>query len=172
MHCVALGFLWLLVGQQAAPPPPEPQRQAQLPPAAEQPVSFDQLPFSLDQIRDLLKQEPSPNLLRAGVHFRVEIHGRRFTFPDFKDSLDFRGEPIPPHGLYHYEFLQMVTPPEFRASTLIGGPDMLAAGRSLVASITQAWREREERKIHEEVLRELAAIKQQQQQQQDRDPKR
>ncbi len=143
-----------LAGQEQ-PPTARPAGQQQEPSPQGTPPSADQLPVSIDHIRKELQSAPPPPLLQSGLHFKVEVHAREFTWPDFKDSLDFRGEPVPPGGIYHYEFLHMVTPPEFQSPAAVVGVDP----GSIVNAIRQAWHDAAERRAREEVQRELEALK-------------
>ncbi len=130
--------------------------QEQGPAAQTSSGSADQLPVSVERIRKGLEATPPPPLIRSGLLFKVEVHGRDFVFPDFKDSLRFRREPIPPGGIYHYEFLRMVNPPEFQATPLVSyGFDPAI----IVHAIRQAWHDAAERRAREEVQRELEALK-------------
>ena len=58
----------------------------------------------------------------------------------------------------HYEFLQLVTPEAFRASTVPAGVDLLGPARSLVGSIRAARRKRAEDAIRRRIKEELAAL--------------
>jgi hypothetical protein len=64
--------------------------------------------------------------------------------------------------LYHFEFLQMVTPEEFRSGTLYAANlfeiDVAPVARRLADEIREAWRRRNEARARKEVddaLRQL-----------------
>jgi hypothetical protein len=59
----------------------------------------------------------------------------------------------------HYEYLDLVTPDEFRASTLYsGGADLLGPAQGLLSGFRQWQRRREEEAVRRRIKEELAAL--------------
>lgn len=131
---------WTLVALLAAAQAPE-ARAAQAPgsaagpaPAAAQPQAAEPatLPVSIDRIREALSHEPTirPNDVPM---YRVEVIG---TMPSLEVMLGKEfwkgGAARTPGGavMTHQEFLNMVTPPEFR------GPALFTPGEALTVAAT------------------------------------
>jgi hypothetical protein len=64
----------------------------------------------------------------------------------------------PPRGLYHHEFLDTVTPDEFKSGMLFPGVDVLGPATSLVNSLKSAHRRRQQEKIRKQIEEELRQL--------------
>jgi len=80
-------------------------------PAAATPEDGPHVAVSLDHIRERL-EKPAPLTIRfeAQPDFRTEVIEQQ-KLDDFIKSLDFRGGPVPPGGLYQYEQQRQVFNP-------------------------------------------------------------
>ena len=117
----------------------------------------------MERIRRELAEPPAivvaTPLPRKGVVFRTTVFGRK---PDQPIWADLSGVPAyvrPPFPSYHFEFLQQVTPEEFRSATLypIGIPvDQVVD--FLVKDIKAANRKKREANAREEVRRALEEL--------------
>jgi hypothetical protein len=77
----------------------------------------------LERIRKALAESPAiivlaPSVRREGLVFRVRVHGSIFDHPIWQELSFVPSYVRPGMPLYHYEFLQQVTPEDFRAGTL------------------------------------------------------
>jgi hypothetical protein len=118
----------------------------------------------LDRIRQALIQAPAisipaePDETGKPV-FRVRVQAWAFTYKPWEEPQ--KGVPSyirPSMPLAHYEFLQMVTPEAFRASTLY--PGMIGVTIDLDAMVRRLrnrHHEAEERRAAEEVRRDFEA---------------
>src|SRR5207249_9248524 len=72
------------------------------------------LPVSLDKIRGALQRSWTPPKLLNGLTdtptFRMEIRARQ-KIDELLSTLDFKGGPTPPGGVYGYEQQRLVFPP-------------------------------------------------------------
>jgi hypothetical protein len=110
----------------------------------------------MERIRRELAEPPAivvaTPLPREGVVFRTTVFGRK---PDKPIWADLSGVPAyvrPPFPSCHFEFLQQVTPEEFRSATLypVGVP-LVPLIDSLVKGIKSADRQRRSSRAREEV---------------------
>ena len=131
---------------------------AQSPPVAEAAETA-----RLDRIRRALAEAPAITVLPAtrteGTVFRITVFGRK---PDRSLWVDWSVVPSyvrPPMPAYHFEFLEQVTPEEFRASTLypVGIPVLPTVG-FLARQIKAANRKRQEANAKEEVRKALEEL--------------
>jgi hypothetical protein len=91
-------------------------------PAAGQPATStaprddDPAPVSLDRIRRELQRaaETKVPLSDPQLRFYVEVFGKAPRFDQVFEGFDLRHGPVPRAGVTHQEFLQQVTPPEYR----------------------------------------------------------
>src|SRR4051794_23764594 len=76
----------------------------------------------LARIREALTETPAIALpepaVREGLVFRVTVHAPALEKPMWEDWSNVPSYIRPNMPLYHYEFMQMVTPEEFRAGTM------------------------------------------------------
>ena len=118
----------------------------------------------LERIRRALAEPPAvtiaPPVRRDGLVFRVTVHAPQPEKPMWDDWSNVPSYIRPNMPLYHYEFLQQVTPEAFRAGTFatVGLPigtllELLGKQISIAHRKSQEERAREEvRKALEEVL--------------------
>lgn len=119
----------------------------------------------LERIRRALAETPAITIEPATASdgrlvFRVQIRHRQLP-PLWTPSYPVPSYIRPSYPLYHYDFLQMVTPEGFRASTLYPGSVGFPVGTwsgSLVKQIKEARRKAQEQAAREEVRQELAEV--------------
>jgi hypothetical protein len=124
---------------------------------------------------DLLKLDIPSNLPAGSTRYRVEVKAYSFKLPTLAESLHIPWAPTPPGGLYNYEIMQMITPPEVRGSAPFTNGEMAwVAATSLLSALAmrevtsayrgfqRSWRTWQEEQAHEEVERELAEFLRQQ----------
>lgn len=168
-------------GPVAAPaqPPQKPASQKRTAPGA---ITPDEA-ASLERIKTAIAKGPgldlgpiptpdSPETTADGKPiYRSRAEATLFKMPDFKETLKFGFEPIPPGGRDLYEFNRLVTPPEFRGVAMFTNQEVLKvmalalrnalalkAIRWTAAQTFEVLHERELQKIREEIRTELAAI--------------
>lgn len=89
------------------------------------------LPVSLERIQQALSRPPAIKPSTTRPVFRVEVFARKPTVADILGPDYLRG-PVPAGGMTHREFLNMVTPVEFRGmSVFTGGEALTVAATSL-----------------------------------------
>lgn len=106
---------------------------------------------------------PAPSERREGPVFRVTVHGSKSDRPIWQELSSVPSYIRPPMPIYHYEFLQQVTPEAFRAGTLypVGLP-IVPLLEFLGKRIRIAQRKTAEARAREEVrlaLEELLACR-------------
>jgi hypothetical protein len=158
--------LFLLLQQPAAPAattarqqPPAQQGQNQLTP--------EDLPVSLDRIQRALSAPPAITLKEQHPVFRLEVFGRKPTLEDVLGEKFWLG-PTPYGGMTHQEFLDMVTPKEFRPYAGFTGKDLVAetalalaqtwALKAAIRKFQDAKEDREREAARKEVMDALAAL--------------
>ena len=99
--------------------------------SAEQNGSVD-LPVSLERIHEAISRPPAIKPSTNRPVFRVEVFARNPTIEDILGPDYLRG-PVPNAGMTHQEFLNMVTPDEFRGMAMFTNKEaMTIAATSLV----------------------------------------
>jgi hypothetical protein len=158
--------LFLLLQQPAAPAattarqqPPAQQGQNQLTP--------EDLPVSLDRIQRALSAPPAITLKEQHPVFRLEVFGRKPTLEDVLGEKFWLG-PTPYGGMTHQEFLDMVTPKEFRPYAGFTGKYLVAetalalaqtwALKAAIRKFQDAKEDREREAARKEVMDALAAL--------------
>jgi hypothetical protein len=149
----------------ATPPAPaEPKPAAQAPQAQ---VDAESLPVSVDRIQRALAQTPRIRPSEVTPVFRVEVLGK---LPPIEVLLgaDYLVGKTPAAGMTHQEFLNMVTPPEFRGTAMFtqGEAMTIMATATLlqwtlqkaVQKYRDATRESEREAARKEVEEALAAL--------------
>jgi hypothetical protein len=127
--------------------------------AAAQPAPGPDLP----RIREALIDTPAIALpapaMREGLIFRVTIHAPMPQKPMWEDWSNVPSYIRPNMPLYHYEFMQMVTPEQFRGGTMntVGIPVGLLI-EMLAKHTKTAHRKTEEEKARDEVRQALAEV--------------
>lgn len=102
--------------------PPATERRAE--------ASVD-LPVSLDKIQRALSRPQAIKTSSDRPVFRVEIFARKPTVEDILGP-DYLVGPVPYGGMTHNEFLNMVTPPEFRGMGVFTGKEALTVAATSV----------------------------------------
>lgn len=78
-------------------------------------LKAEDLPVSLERIqRKLAQAPPSPAGSALKIQYYVEVYGRAPTI-DLFANFDLEKGPVPYGGPTHSDFLQLVTPQEFRS---------------------------------------------------------
>lgn len=99
-------------------------------PQTEQPKQTIELPVSLDRIQEAISRPPAFKPATDRPVFRVEVFARKPTVEDILGRDYLRG-PVPASGgMSHREFLDMVTPVEYR------GMSMFSNGEAITLSVT------------------------------------
>ena len=113
------------------------------------------LPVSLDRIREALERSPVERLkiVEHKADYRVVITERQ-RWQELLATLDFRGGPVPPGGLYAFEQRMRNSPQS--ASQPIISIDVLPIARSLGSAFMNAKRSRAEASARGEVSRTIA----------------
>jgi hypothetical protein len=148
-----IGFL-LAQGTPVEPPLPQ-QGQSEPAPAPDSP--------QLARIRKALEQ-PAPIATAAAAEhsdkpvFRLTVRGWKLP-PPWEDWTPVPSYVRPGYPLYHYDFLQMVTPEAFRASTLYPGMNLWPFFQSVAKSADAASRRKQEAAAREEVGEALQDLK-------------
>jgi len=120
---------------------------------------------NMERIRRQLAETPAivvpPSLPRDGLVFRGTAHGRKPDTPAWADRSGVPPYVRAPFPSYHFQFLQQVTPEEFRAGTLYPGAIGLPIGTLidlLVRDVKLAHRKRQETRAREEVRKALEEL--------------
>lgn len=131
---------WALVGVLAAgqsgsngsapKPPAEPQSAAQT-----VKVDTEALPVSVDRIQRRLAKTPQIRPSEVTPVFRVEVIGE---LPPIEVLLgpDYLVGKTPAAGMTHQEFLDMVTPPEFRGTAMFTQKEAITV---MATSVALQW---------------------------------
>jgi hypothetical protein len=110
-------FFALLIGglplpQNSAAVDPQPPKQTTEPAPA---VNADELPVSIEHIQRALNRPPAIRISEQRTIFRVEVFGNKPTIEEILGRDYLKGPtPAPAGGMTHQEFLNLVTPEEFR----------------------------------------------------------
>jgi hypothetical protein len=133
---------------------------------AVQPAPADELPVSVERIQQALAKPEPDKAIKIPPVFRVTVEGRSKS-PFLLAPWDLANDTLvpawvrPKMPIYHYEFLMMVTPEEFRAGMLFSASisNLLEpVARRLADEIQEAWQRRKEGRARKEVddaLRQL-----------------
>lgn len=108
----------------------------------------------LERIRKAVEEQPA--IVVAGNFdkpvFRVTIQGWKFDHAMWEEP----PAPRPSTSIYHYEFLEMVTPEAFRASTLYPGSIGVPIG-AIIDALGKKIRAARHRRAEEQARTEVAA---------------
>lgn len=162
LHTLALIGI-LVAAQQPAQPPEPPATQ----PKAQTGIEGVNLGVSLNRIQEAVQRPPAILPETSRPVFRIEILERKPTLEEILGSDYLRG-PVPAAGLSHQEFLNMVTPEEFRGMAMFTNKEaMTIAATSLalqwallkaVDTLKQARTERAKEAARQEVAEAMRAI--------------
>jgi hypothetical protein len=115
----------------------------------------------LDRIRKALAVAPAITVpassgKREGPVFRVTVFGKKGEEPLWKDRSVVPPYIRPPMPIAHYEFLNQVTPDEFRAATVFPvGVPMVTLAQAIGKRIRIESRKAQEKRTREEVRKAL-----------------
>lgn len=154
----AAGLAWLVCLAQAVTPPAE------------------DLPVSVERIERALAKPQPEKTVKVPPVFRLTIEGRpkapfRLAPWDPRNDTLVPGWVRPRMPIYHFEFLKMVTPEEFRAGTLFSANIsalLEPVARRLADEVREAWQRRKEAQARQEVddaLRQLLEARKKKEQQ-------
>jgi hypothetical protein len=103
--------------QQGSPRPAEPPSRPSVPEAVD-------LPVSLDRIQEAISRPPAIKPETNRPVFRVEVFGPR---PSIEVILgrDYLKGPVPQTSMTHQEFLNMVTPVEYRGMSMFSNKEAM-----------------------------------------------
>lgn len=162
LHALALLGMLLTAPQQGAAIAPG----AASDPETTQPDAI-QLPVSLERIQEAVSRPPA---IRTGGDrpvFRVEVIERRPTIEDILGPDYLRG-PAPASSMSHQEFLNMVTPQEFRGMAMFTNKEAITIAATSLAlqwalskavdKLKDARTERAKEAARREVLEAMNAI--------------
>ena len=117
----------LLIASVAAAP-----QQSGTPPAAEQNSESVTLPVDLGKIRKAIARPPALRPQSGRPVFRVEVFSKKPTIEDILGPEYLKG-PVPFGGMTHQEFLNMVTPEQYRGMAVFNNREaMTIAATSMV----------------------------------------
>lgn len=105
----ALSVLLLAAPARAQDQAPPPTQTAKL--------EVDELPISFDRIQRKLAQQPSSSRQGLKLDYYVEVVGKAPKI-DIFGEFDVKKGPVPFGGMTHRDFLDLVTPQEFRAPAM------------------------------------------------------
>jgi len=139
-------------------------RPATTEPSAIEPID---LPVSLERIQEAISRPPAIKPSTNRPVFRVEVFARKPTIEDILGPDYLRG-PVPNSGMTHQEFLNMVTPDEFRGMAMFTNKEaMTIAATSLalkwalmkaVDKLKDARTERAKEAARQEVIEAMNAL--------------
>jgi hypothetical protein len=125
------------------------------------------LPVSLERIHEAISRPPAIKPSTNRPVFRVEVFARKPTIEDILGPDYLRG-PVPNAGMTHQEFLNMVTPDEFRGMAMFTNKEaMTIAATSLalqwalmkaVDKLKDARNERAKEAARQEVIEAMNAL--------------
>ncbi len=171
MRLTALLFAGILAATPVAaqgPPASSPDHEAATPVG----TAANDLPVSLDRIREALKKTPEQPILQGldrKADFRVEVQ-EKAKLEEILKKLDFKRGPVPAGGLYSYEQQQRlfnpVDHPLMQPYAAFSGGELITIaiqnliarylGKPVVNALTDAAHEHDERAAKEEVDRSIA----------------
>jgi hypothetical protein len=109
-----------------------PASQAGSAPTAPEPAPPIELPVSLDRIQEALARPPAIKTTTDRLVFRVEVFARKPTIEDILGPDYLRG-PVPASGMSHREFLDMVTPVEYRGMSMFSNKEAMTIAATSLA---------------------------------------
>jgi hypothetical protein len=88
-------------------------------------VDVDRVPVSLERIRRELRSPEAAVTGDGRLRYYVEVYGKapRLTILEHLDGFDLRRGPVPFSGMTHQDFLDFVTPPEYRSFAGFSGKE-------------------------------------------------
>lgn len=125
MTVVVALSLFVVAALLTGPPFQDAARPSAAPAASES----IELPVNLERIQEAISRPPAIKPTTTRPVFRVEVFADKPTIEDILGPDYLRG-PVPNAGMTHQEFLQMVTPVEYR------GMSMFTNGEALTIAAT------------------------------------
>ena len=163
VHAWALAGFLLVLQQQGPPtsgPPPAP-------PQVTQGLEGVDLGVSLDRIQEAVSRPRAINPETSRPVFRIEIIDRKPNVEEILGSDYLRG-PVPAGGLLHQEFLDMVTPDEYRGMAMFSNKEAMTIAATSMAlqwavlkaidKLKKAHTERAKEAARQEVAEAMKAI--------------
>ena len=125
-------MILMLSGSLLLPPDAFAQAPSEQPaPASQAAGSGVELPVSLEKIQKAISRPPAINTRTDRVVFRVEVFAKKPTIEDILGP-DYLKGPVPYGGMTHQEFLNMVTPNEYKGYSIFTNKEgMIVAATSL-----------------------------------------
>lgn len=125
----AVVLMAALLAPQQPVTPPRPAEPA--PPATTQSAPAIDLPVDLDKIQQALSRPPAVRTASSRPVFRVEIIAKNPTIEDILGP-DYLTGPVPYGSMTHQEFLNMVTPAEYRGMGVFTGGEALTVAATSI----------------------------------------
>jgi hypothetical protein len=135
MGVVFLKVPAFLVAVSLAGAPQQPSPQAPETAAPAQPATADtrvELPVSLTKIKKGLSRPPAIRAQETRPVFRVEVIAKRPTMIELLGP-DYLIGPVPYGGMTHQEFLNMVTPTEYRGYSMFSNKEAITVAATSLA---------------------------------------
>ena len=139
-------------------------------PAEQQPAEANasiELPVSLERIQEAISRPPAIKPSSNRPVFRVEVFARKPTIEDILGPDYLRG-PVPNAGMTHQEFLNMVTPTEFRGMAMFTNGEAITITATALAlqwalmkavdKLKEARDERAKNAARQEVIEAMNAL--------------
>jgi hypothetical protein len=98
----------------------------------EAPAQDVELPVSLARIQKAISRPPAITTQSDRPVFRVEVFARKPTVEDILGP-DYLKGPVPYGGMTHQEFLNMITPAEYRGYSMFSNKEGLAVAATSLA---------------------------------------
>ena len=159
--------LLILLQQPAGSAPAAPAGASATQSPQDQGLNANDLPVSIDRIERALAAPPPISLKEQHPVLRLEVFGRKPTLEDILGEKFWLG-PAPYGGMTHQEFMNMVTPKEFRPYAGFTGGYLVAetaltlaetwALKSAIRKYQEAKEDREREAARKEVLDALAQL--------------
>lgn len=124
LQALTISIALLAPMQQSAAPDTPPGGAPQQASQSQTPVATVSWPVSLDRIQEAISRPPAIKTNVGRPTFRVEIIAKKPTIADILGEGYAKG-PTPNSGMTHQEFLNMVTPAEFRGMGVFTGGEAL-----------------------------------------------
>ena len=130
---IRVPVLLLVLSSASAPSRASAQapREQPAPPAQANGESVN-LPVSLDRIQKALSKPPAIKPRTDRVVFRVEVFAKKPTVEDILGP-DYLKGPVPYGGMTHQEFLNMVTPNEYKGYSIFTNKEGLTVAATSLA---------------------------------------
>ena len=132
MLIVLIRVTVLLLVAVLAGAPGRASAQSSAPRPSQQNGETIELPVSLDRIQKAISRPPAIQPRTDRVVFRVEVFAKKPTIEDILGP-DYLKGPVPYGGMTHQEFLNMVTPNEFKGYSVFTNKEGMMVAATSVA---------------------------------------